>query len=259
MKFRLPRLQFSLRTLVIVVVLVAVPVSWHGSRYARYRARMAARVEAAERGLSFYTLEEAESLYGGPLSTVNEPTVWDKYDVFCFGREASRFPVCALSMYEIVEKQPPYQPGTFHKVLELHPEVDIVDVSLHKRITNGPTPFQRVAWAIGMNDSIEKSNSLARAMNDLTQRPTLRKFLVDSPAEIDGAWVEALPEPCSLIEIQGNLVLSPRSVRLLLKKAPRLEKFEIPSDLFDQDVRDAVELKYHIAKYGSTIQLRAKP
>src|SRR6478609_7017647 len=92
MKFRLPRLQFSLRTLVIGMVIVAALASWHASRYARFQARVAARAELADAGITLSTLAQESWLdLGKPEANESWVTRWDRY---WFGEEAvTEYPI----------------------------------------------------------------------------------------------------------------------------------------------------------------------
>jgi hypothetical protein len=126
MKHRLPRLQFSLRTLVIGMVIVAALASWHGARYARFRGRVAAKAELASyeidlRGKSIVDIDARKPL-----------TLSERWDQYWFGEDA-------LQQYESVyihdkEFFAAYAQNpqiSFRDLLSRFPEINNLDVGMY--------------------------------------------------------------------------------------------------------------------------------
>lgn len=244
MRFRLPRLQFSLRTLVIVVVIVAALASWHGSRYARYKARLVARQQAEERGLVFYHRLEAEYFLGSKLSAVAQLSLAERWDLLCFGHETSKFPACEMNMHNYVVNPKPYENKNHAEILQLHPEIEIVRINM---ITEKyRDQFQRIAGLIGLDQRELRSRGLFRALNDFTTLPNLREFIVSEPAMIEDDWVAALPESCKLTRLDGPISLSPKAALELLRKAPHLNYFRLNQAALNETVRETLQDRFTI-------------
>ncbi len=250
MALRLPRLQFLLRTLGILLVIVVALASWHGSRYERYKARLAARLQAQEHGLVFYTREEAESFQRYTFQADAEPTLAERWDLFWFGPAAGKFPACEMSLKTYTEHPKGFIEKNYHRVLELHPEIEWAMCSAYgdRKGRFGLQEFDRVAWVIMDQDQKLRAQAMMLPVTAFARIPNLRFFQFADPAQLDDLWVDALPEDCALREIVGFIKLSPAGVQQLFHKAPNLLKIQLTCADFSEEVQNQLSERYTIQK-----------
>ena len=187
MALRFPRLQFSLRTLVILVVIVAAATSWQLWRYRRHEARQAAKTKLESYGFTFYTAAEVlkGAMYYEHELDRTVPEYYSSWDKWCFGAESTQaYPGCKLMRDEPQEK-------TEYPLLELFryfPELQITWTKPNSQIVTTALPHLRHAINV----------------------------------QIDDLWVQALREHSPLLTISGNKPsLRPESLKQLLHKLPR--------------------------------------
>ncbi len=218
---RLPRLQFSLRTLVIVVVIVAALASWPAARYARFRGRVAAKAELAKYGIELrgenIFNEEAKELL--PLS--------ERWDHYWFGEEA-------LHKYDFVfindkEFFPAYEQNpqvSFRELFGRFPEVD--DLHVGKQSTFADD-------FLGEPGNLHETRVLPRdLMLAMLALPKLTSLDISRRGVIDAEVAAALPENSLLEELfLSETTISPEAWRTILARTPHLRQVDIDQHAFD--------------------------
>jgi hypothetical protein len=222
MRFRLPRFQFSLRTLVIIVVIVAAAGSWHGSRYARQQARTAARVELIKAGFTLSTLEQATWLN---LAKRETPESWvTRWDRYWFGEQAvTEYPVMQIRGFEFHDLEEQGKPLDYARLLSLFPELRHFSTDYH-------FPEGRNS----VSNPLLTSPEFVAALGRLPQLEYLRTAQL---GPFNDAWVALLPESSPLIDLTiRDAEFTPQGTIQLFKKCPRLKHVTLPARVFNEDL-----------------------
>ncbi|MGC4007263.1 MAG: hypothetical protein QM811_30700 [Pirellulales bacterium] len=176
---RLPRFgfRFSLRTLVVCVLLVAVVVGMYGRRYQRFRERISAKETLATYGV---TLRNTDQWYGKREAVVPYFDALDRF-LFDVGNEES-YTGCYIDPREWQTAVGRHGKPNIAELLNNYPE--ILDC-----FTTEITPASEIDQDI--------MRPLAHAFAAL---PRLRTYRGD---RIDAAWIEALSADGAIARIEA--------------------------------------------------------
>ena len=228
MKFRL---QFSFRTLVILVVIVAALASWPAARYARYRGRVAAKAELATYGIELIKQSEDEHLEDPNAQPPKPPlTFAERWDQYWFGEEAlQKYGSVFIDDQKLLpayEAQPQFD---FHEKLRLFPEVDYLSVGETSRFSDSH---------YGLPPNMAETRLLPRSlMRAILALPQLTELQILRPGRIDAEVAAVFPHDSPLIRLNlSETTLTPEAWRTILARAPRLRQVSIDQHAFDSAI-----------------------
>lgn len=220
---RLPRLQFSLRTLVILVVIVAALASWPAARYARYQARIAAKAELASYGI------ELRQQWDDPEDERPKPplTYAERWDQYWFGEEAvQKYGTVFVDDQKLLPAYEAQPEIDFHEKLRLFPEVDYLSVGETSRFAdfqyNNPP---------NLNETRLLPSNLMLAILAL---PQLTELHIVRLGRIDAKVAALFPHDAPLVKLNlSEVTITPDAWRTILARAPRLRQVSIDQHAFD--------------------------
>ena len=193
MKLRPPRLQFSLRTLVVGMVIVAALASWHGARYARHQERLKANAPLIEAQVAF----AAAHVYLDTSPGRN--TVLESYEEFAFGELGN--PQADLLSFRTDGFDAQGIANTIRAAKSLHLFAEIESVSGYQRIPGPPLPNE--------------------FLNELLKLPKLKELKIGN-AQIDDRAVNILPTASPLEKLHSTTPQFTAGGVIRLLKTPAL-------------------------------------
>lgn len=212
-KLRLPRLQFSLRTLVIGMVIVAVLASWHGSRYARYRSRVAAKAELLDCGVQLATEPDAPSF---KRIKFRDPESWlYRWDQFWFGDEA----VWECSDVDItdgtLERRTAGKIDKVREALRQFPEIQSVEIQFSRSKT--------------------LPHFAPKLLADIIQLPNLAELGFSEAGELDAAWAACLPDKLQLRRLSCvKSKIAPAVIQQILERSPSIHELTLEQSMLNE-------------------------
>jgi hypothetical protein len=218
--------RFSLRTLMIVFAVVGMTIAMVVYPAMRISRRAQAYAQLKANGIHLWTPAETREHYY--YLTKDDPGLHDGMapsEMF-FGWQKALFgstggePRMAC-VFNLPELQNAIAAGTLSNVgeaLQQFPELRMFDSSY------------------GAYIPLTVDNELQRIVNQVAALPELRSAVSEF---LDDMWISALPEKTKLLEFRnstGTPPLTPAAVRMLLEKAPALERLSLNFRSLDEHV-----------------------
>jgi hypothetical protein len=209
MGFRFPRLQFSLRTLILVMIVVVGILGWIGTRYARHHERLKANAPLLEAQAAFAAAQVRVDISAGRNSTLESCEVFVLGDVGNPHADLLSFRTNSFDAKAINQ--------TIRAAKSLHLFSEIESVEGHHGVPGTPLPNE--------------------FLDALLKLPKLKELTIRQGAIFDDRAVSVLPNDSPLEKLHvATPQLTSAGVTSLLQKAPKLNQLWLNEQALSPEV-----------------------